>query len=143
MAQITIKDDVIWKKHIHGDPALAEAVEQLRGGETIQLRVEGRAGLWRKMEDGSDGRPTSGLRPEGPMKEVWRELYRSRKGQIVAVERDDESTEPPVTVPANLFRALARTEAERRAAIDALLSAAGQGWRSDGEKMTRDEMHER
>jgi hypothetical protein len=146
MARITINDDVIWKKHIHGDATLAEAVERLRGGETLQLRVEGSLGLWRKMDDGRDGRPTLGIRPVGPARTVWRDLYQTRRGEEVTVDLVEgmgEADAPAFRHEGAAPGTIRRTEAERRAAIEAILASAGKGWVSDGRKMTRDEMHER
>jgi hypothetical protein len=38
---------------------------------------------------------------------------------------------------------MAKTEEEREEAFQQLMNAWREGWRSDGTKMTRDEMHER
>lgn len=47
-------------------------------------------------------------------------------------------TDKPVIHPA-----LGRTPEEREAALRDLLAMAGKGYRSEGRKMARDEMHER
>jgi hypothetical protein len=91
------------------------------------------------MEDGKDGRPTKGLRPVGRTKAFWKALYQNRLGEAVPID-----LAPGVAArQPSLFAALARSEAEREAALQALLGLAGQGWRSEGRSVSRDEMHER
>jgi hypothetical protein len=36
------------------------------------------------MRDDKDGRPTKGIKPIGPMKEIWKRLQ-SRRGELVEV----------------------------------------------------------
>lgn len=138
MGKMTIQDDVIWKKHIHDDAELLDLVARLSSGQTVALLVDGVRGEWCKMADGHDGRPTLGLRPLGRTKDYWRELYRDRRGDVVTVE-----VAPDLTGPQRLHPALAQSDEERQAALQALLAMAGQGWRSEGRVMTRDEMYER
>ena len=138
MGKMTIQDDVIWKKHIHDDAELLDLVARLSGGQTVALLVDGVRGEWCKMADGHDGRPTQGLRPLGRAKEFWRELYRDRRGDVVTVE----VAQSPVATQ-RLHPALAQSAAEREAAFQALLAMAGQGWRSEGRVVSRDEMHDR
>jgi hypothetical protein len=144
MAMTTVSDFVIWTKHIHGDGRLAARVEDLAAGDTISLRVAGDVGVWRKMDDGKDGRPTPGLRPLGKAQDAWRQLYRSRRGDTVTLEAIDGMEEgatpftgaiaisPPSTAPT-----------DRQAALQAFLELAGQGWRSQGRRLDRDALHER
>jgi hypothetical protein len=66
MATTTVSDFVIWTKHIHGDPGLTARIHELWAGQTIELEVDGLTGTWRKMDDGSDGRPTPGIRSAPP-----------------------------------------------------------------------------
>ena len=138
MAFAEVKDDVIWVKHIRGDDRLVERVMRLSGGESIALRVEGFVGEWRRMADGVDGRPTHGLRPVDRMKTFWRELYETRPGALVAIELVEGGA-----AGAALSAPLARSPEEREAALQALLGMAGQGWRSDGRVVTRDELYDR
>jgi hypothetical protein len=140
----TVSDFVIWAKHVHGDSQLRARIADLAPGETIELRVAGEAGAWRKMDDGKDGRPTPGIRPLGKAQEAWRALYRSRRGETVALEAVDgmgEGATPfsgllPVSPPAT-------ATADREAALQSLLDLAGQGWRSGGRRLDRDALHER
>ncbi len=139
MAQAAVRDVVIWAKHIHG-PEVRQRVAALRGGQTLDLIVDGVRGTWRKMEDGRDGRPTSGIRPIGRMQEFWRELYASRRGDVVRVELADEGAGKflPLCPP------LAKTEEERMAALERLLcSAKASTYSSEGRTLTRDEMNDR
>lgn len=140
-AQTEIRDYVIWSKHLHGDAHLPARIAALRAGDTIDLEVDGVRGTWRKMDEGKDGRSTPGIRPLGSAQAFWRDLYKSRRGSVVSVAVAPDSVAR--TRAAVIFPALGKTEEERQAALDALLGMVGQGWRSDGARMTRDEMHER
>lgn len=141
MAKTTISDFVIWTKHIHGDHNVVERILSLQPGETVRLRVDSLLGDWRRMDDGRDGRPTRGIRPIGRTAEFWRSLYKSRRGEVVEVELSVAvlSCLPPLPISP----ALAKTEAEREAALHAFLSLAGQGWRSDVPYGSRDELYDR
>jgi hypothetical protein len=134
MAETVVKDVVIWAKHIHGDPRVVAYVEALNGGQTTELIVEGFRGHWCKMADGRDGRRTPGLRPIGRMQDFWRELYATRRGDLVKVELAAEAIDAG---------SVTATELQRQAAIQALLTGYRQGSRSEGRTVTRDEMHER
>lgn len=140
VAQTPVKDVVIWAKHIHGDPVLGSKLAGLRGGELLELVVDGVKGSWRKMDDGRDGRPTRGIRPVGRMQEFWRELYATRRGEIVEIEL---ATDSKASGAALISPPLARTEEERQEAINWLLSLPGRGWSSEGRTVTRDELYAR
>jgi hypothetical protein len=145
MATTTVSDFVIWTKHIHGDPELTARIHALWAGETIQLEVDGVRGVWRKMDDGADGRPTPGIRPIGAMQVVWRSLYRRRRGDAVtiwAVETEGGVAESEQR-PKLLFPPLGKTEEERRAALREFLDFAKLGYRSDGPYGPRDELYDR
>jgi hypothetical protein len=140
----TVSDFVIWTKHIHGDSRLAARIADMAPGETIDLRIAGEAGVWRKMDDGKDGRPTPGLRPIGKAQDAWRQLYRSRRGEGVtleAVEGMEEAGAPFIAMIAITPPAFAATD--RQAALQAFLELAGQGWRSQGRRLDRDALHDR
>lgn len=135
MAKTPVKDVVIWSKHIHGEDLVAR-LAALRGGETIELSVDGFRGVWRKMSDGKDGRATPGIRPIGAAQTFWKELYASRRGAVVDLNVVDEASKSGGLIyPAGNMD-------ERKAALDRFLALAGQGYRSDGRTLTRDEMHE-
>ena len=139
MAKTPVRDVVIWAKHVHGDGELLTALTALRGGETIDLLVDGVRGVWRKMADGRDGRSTNGIRPVGSAQTFWKELYASRRGDVVEVElAQPGAKDAPVIYPA-----LGRTQEERMAALERFLAFGRMGYGSEGRTMTRDEMHER
>jgi len=145
MANATISDYVIWAKHIHDDASLTARVLGMRAGETIELEIDGERGAWRKMDNGKDGRPTPGLRPIGAAQDHWRELYKSRRGQVVSLDVVREAqglAERGVAFQATAAQFL-RADAERMAALAALLDGARQGSRSEGRTLSRDEMHDR
>jgi hypothetical protein len=140
MARTAVRDVVIWVKHIHGED-VSERVLGLQGGETLDLVVDGVRGAWRKMDDGRDGRPTTGIRPIGRMQDFWRELYSGRRGDVVTIElpqADDAVERSSLT-----FSSLARTPEERKSALEAMLSLKGAGYRNNGVVITRDDMHDR
>src|ERR1700687_5423152 len=80
MAYVEISDDTIWAKQIEGGKALKDKILSLAPGEVIELEVDGIVGSWEKMRNGRDGRATTGIKPIGPMKEIWKRLQ-SRRGE--------------------------------------------------------------
>ena len=146
MATTTVSDYVIWTKHLHDDPVFAARVSAMRAGETIELDVDGVGGTWRKMDDGKDGRATPGLRPIGTAQDAWSDLFKHRRGQVVRLAVRELSV-GVAEGSAPVYRAglavVRRTDAERQAALAALLDGARQGSRSEGRTLARDEMHER
>lgn len=141
MAHTTVRDVVIWTKHVHGGET-ARRLSALPGEAEVTLVVDGIRGQWCKMRDGRDGRPTSGLRPVGRAQAFWQHLFESRRGQSVTVELADDPTGTSAPVLSNAG-AIVRTPESRAAALAALQAVPGRGWRSEGRTMTRDEMNER
>ena len=141
MARTAVRDVVIWVKHIHGED-VTQRVLGLQGGETLDLVVDGVRGAWRKMDDGRDGRPTTGIRPIGRMQDFWRELYAGRRGDVVTIElpQIDEGVAERVGLT---FAPLARTQEERRSALEAMIGLRDAGYRNSGVVLTRDETHDR
>ncbi len=84
MASIAIRDDTIWAAHIEGSKVLKDRILSLAAGEVIELEVGDIVGRWEKMRDGGDGRPTPGIKPIGPMKEIWKS-FQSRRGEYVDI----------------------------------------------------------
>ena len=82
---VEIRDFVVWAKHIHGNPEIRKAVESLDPGELIELRVNSFRGMWGKMENGKDGRPTPGIKPIGKAREQWHSLYADNHGDLVSI----------------------------------------------------------
>jgi hypothetical protein len=131
-AQVEVRDRVLWIPHIHGGKALAERLERLAAGETTQLKVDGRVGVWEKMRDRPDGSPTPGLKPIGAMGEHWRALFQKRRKALVDIADGAKSAQIS-----------ARTDEERAAAWQAILDATRAGWRSEAPYGPRDELYER
>ena len=129
MAQTAVKGPVIWAKHIHGEDVQARVLA-LKGGEAIELVVDGRRGPWVRMKEGADGRPTPGIRPVGRAREAWSALCAGRRGELVQV--DLARPEAPAQ-PASSFRDAARA---------ALLRGLS-GYRSEGPALSRDDLHDR
>lgn len=84
MAFMEIRDSAMWIKHL-GDAELGGQLSGLAAGSELELEVDGIIGRWQRMKDGSDGRPTLGLRPVGSMGQVWSRWYQSRRGEMVSV----------------------------------------------------------
>jgi hypothetical protein len=141
MAKTAVRDVVIWAKHVHGGD-VAERLAALPGGETIEVIVDGFRGTWRKMADGRDGRATPGIRPVGAAQTFWKELYAARRGAVVDVQIVSGDATSRHAAPL-IYPASAGADCDREAALRRFLSLGGQGYRSEGRTMTRDEMHER
>jgi len=84
MAQVEIRDDTIWAKHIEGGKVLKDRITSLAPGEVIELEVDGIVGGWEKTRIGKDGRPQQSIKPIGKMKTVWKR-FQSRRGEVVEV----------------------------------------------------------
>src|ERR1700684_3386715 len=84
MAYVEISDDAIWAKQIEGGKALKDRILSLAPGEVIELEVDGIVGRWERMRNGKDGGSTKGIKPIGPMKEVWKRLQ-ARRGEVVEI----------------------------------------------------------
>jgi hypothetical protein len=84
MAYVKISDDTLWVKHIDGDRALRDRINDLPPGAIIDLEVDGIVGNWEKAKIGKDGRPTAAIKPVGPMREIWKR-FQSRRGEFVVI----------------------------------------------------------
>lgn len=84
MDRLEITDVAIWFKHVHAKDLLAK-LQSLEPEDEILLSVDQVIGRWRRMRTGKDGRPVHAIRPVGPMREVWNDWYKSRKGDRVDV----------------------------------------------------------
>lgn len=85
MAMVEIRDHSIWIKHIHGTGDLKDKLMGLVEGDLIELKVDGFRGMWRKMDDGKDGRKTNGIRGLGLSQKRWHALQ-DRRGELVEIE---------------------------------------------------------
>ena len=86
MSIVEIRDYALWPQHIHGNDVLKHKLLQLEEGVLIELVVGGIRGMWKKMDDGKDGRPTTGIKGIGKAQEHWHDLYRKRRGDLIDIE---------------------------------------------------------
>lgn len=141
MAHTTVRDVVIWTKHVHGGD-MAQRLAALPGDAEVTLLVDGVQGRWCKMRDGRDGRPTAGLRPVGRAQGFWQALFENRRGDSVSLDlASDQIESPPHRQPAPTSEAIAQRGAEREAARAAVLAAPALGWSSEGRTWTREELY--
>ncbi len=84
MSFVEVRDHALWAKHIHGNKELKEKILAMEAGDIIHLEVGGVRGVWVKMDDGKDGRPTPGLKGIGKAREHWHGLQEQR-GDIVTI----------------------------------------------------------
>ena len=70
MGLVEIRDHALWIKHIHQDSALTKKLAGLEAGDLVELEIDGFRGMWKKMDDGKDGRPTPGIKPLGKARET-------------------------------------------------------------------------
>ncbi len=82
--QTTVTDVVLWIKHLD-DARMRSDLESLASEQELTLQVDEITGRWCRMKTGSDGRPTLGLRPVGPMRDIWMRWFTEEKGKVVTV----------------------------------------------------------
>ena len=85
MSMVEVRDHALWIKHVHGNEPLKEQLLALRGGELVELQVAGVRGMWKKMDDGKDGRPTQGIKALGKAKQHWHAMQADR-GELVTIK---------------------------------------------------------
>ena len=85
MSLVEIRDHAIWIKHVHENGALKTVLSDLPAGGLIELRIDGYRGMWKKMEDGNDGRPTAGIKGLGTARHHWHGLQ-DKRGDLVSIE---------------------------------------------------------
>lgn len=85
MADVICDDVCLWIDHVFcGVTRLA--LLGLEPGSRIWLRVEDERVLFERMQDGSDGRSTRGLKPVGDNADRWRRVFRDEPGTMIEVE---------------------------------------------------------
>jgi hypothetical protein len=77
-----INDHIIWFRNIP-EESLRKSLERLRPEENVYLEAGGVVGRWRRMKPYPDGRATPGIRPDGEMKRIWNEWFRTRRGDTI------------------------------------------------------------
>jgi hypothetical protein len=90
LAQLNVRHNAIWAKHIDNGPHIVEAICRLEANAPLTLRLDKRAVVFRKMRDGTDGRPTLGLRADDSSKDFWNTIYATRRGDVIEIELDTE-----------------------------------------------------
>ena len=85
MSVVEIRDYALWPKHIHENEELKNKLLSLGAGELVELEVDGFRGMWKKMDDGKDGRPTPGIKGLGKAREQWHGLQEKR-GELVTIK---------------------------------------------------------
>lgn len=84
---VEIRDHVLWPNHIRNAPNLKAWLLGLSSGDIVFLRIDGRVGVWQKMNNGTDGRPTKGMKPgDARTREMWHSLFRERLHEDVRIE---------------------------------------------------------
>ncbi len=86
MARLKIADHAVWLRHMINGDHIAKHISGLPENAPVALQVDGKPILFRKMRNGSDGRPTAGIRPDESFKAYWTTLYNERRGEEVSVE---------------------------------------------------------
>ena len=81
---LRIEDHAIWFKHVPSR-SLLDRLSALQPEAEISVDVDGVTGRWRRMKRGRDGRLPDAIIPVGPMKAVWNQWYRTRRGAEVTV----------------------------------------------------------
>lgn len=78
-----VRDHVLWISHVAGDPLLRTWLESVPAGAILDLYVDGVKGVWRKLADGSDGRPCPGFKPVNePIRGRWHKLQEQRGSHV-------------------------------------------------------------
>jgi len=95
MASVKINDHAVWVRHVKGGDHITQRIGSLSENAPITLQVDGRPVLFRKMRNGSDGRPTAGIRPDDSFKDYWTRLYNERRGEELPIELDDAPYSDP------------------------------------------------
>ncbi len=85
MSLVEIRDHALWIKHIHQNSPLIKKLADLQAGDLVELEIDGFRGMWKKMDDGKDGRPTPGIKPLGKAREFWHSLQDTR-GDLVSIK---------------------------------------------------------
>ena len=85
MSLVEVRDHALWIKHIHGNEPLKERLLALPGGTLIELQVASVRGMWKKMDDGKDGRATPGIKALGKARDHWHALQ-SERGELVTIK---------------------------------------------------------
>lgn len=84
VTKVPVEDVAIWFKHIQ-DRRLRERLDALSENDMIFLEVGGVVGRWRRMRQGKNPRPTDAIKPDGSMKDIWQQWFKTRKGEPIEI----------------------------------------------------------
>jgi hypothetical protein len=87
-ARVTVRDNALWLRHIAGAADLQHRLGQIPANARIALKIDGKRIVFRRMRNGSDGRPTFGLRPDEDYRALWAEIYEKKRGEALSIEED-------------------------------------------------------
>ena len=107
---VGISDIAIWFKHLPSQ-SLRDHLARLEPEAEVTLEVDEVLGRWRRMKRGVDGRLPDAVIPVGPMKEIWGNWFRTRKGATVTV-RIVDTADDYLAAQTPLFSEWASTEDE-------------------------------
>jgi hypothetical protein len=91
---VEIRDHALWLKHIHGNEDLKAELMNLNQGDLVELDIDDFCGMWKKMDDGKDGRPTQGVKAIGKARKYWHNLQ-SKRGELVIIQKAESKSPPP------------------------------------------------
>jgi hypothetical protein len=84
----------IWAKHC--DPSLKAAITELVPGQRLHILVNGCRTIWARMNDGTDGRPTLGIKiVDGQY--AWGKIS-LRENCDISLRQDTDSVSEPKTL---------------------------------------------
>ena len=110
MGMMRVCDNVIWAKHIEGNPSIQQHVLALQQDASLTLLIEDFPLRCVKMRDGADGRPTPGLKPADSLaKATWSKFLEERRGEFVRVRLKED---PDIGLNASLSGLLSEWESE-------------------------------
>ncbi|HKK36371.1 MAG TPA: hypothetical protein VJ994_08790 [Paracoccaceae bacterium] len=87
MSTVEIRDECIRLKHVEGDDGLRDRLDALPEGALAVLKIGRETSTWRRMRQGANARPTSGLRPACDASRAWwkARMYPARKGERLPI----------------------------------------------------------
>jgi hypothetical protein len=73
-APVAVKDECLWLSHLPISP-LKSALASLHCGSKIDLVVDGSRVTFERMAQGKNADRTTGFKPVGDARDVWRTVY--------------------------------------------------------------------
>ncbi len=82
----------IWARHCESYPCLRSAIIQLIPGEQLNLLINGSPTVWVRMNDGTDSRPTLGIRIVGD-RSAWQMIKLREFCEIIPLQSIDSESD--------------------------------------------------